>query len=204
MRPRSFNGLLLLFVFCFPVLVFPASIPGKYRQKVASLQEQYQLQRRDPLILVDTAEQLLLLIRNDRLVKRYRISTSRYGLGSENGSFKTPTGSHRIQEKIGKGASFGTIFKFRVNTGDIAQIPSDNNAEDYVTSRIMHLIGLEVGHNRGEGVDSYRRCIYIHGTPDEKRIGQPTSRGCIRMKNKDVISLFKRVGEGTLVEILGE
>ena len=93
-------------------------------------------------------------------------------------------------------------LKYRAYTGRQLRVDGDYAAEDMITSRLFHLIGLEPGLNQGEGVDSYRRCIYIHGTTEESKIGQPASRGCIRMLNDDVIHLFSKVEEGALVWIV--
>ncbi len=153
---------------------------------------------------IDISEQKLYLYCNygngKQEVKTYPVSTSKYGIGSEAGSNKTPLGLHRIKNKIGDGAPQNTIFKARRNTGKKAIINQPNSG-DLVTTRIMWLTGLEPGKNSGRGIDSYRRYIYIHGTAEEEKIGEVASHGCIRMYNKDVIDLFDRVDEGTKVEI---
>ncbi|EDN69560.1 ErfK/YbiS/YcfS/YnhG family protein [Beggiatoa sp. PS] len=133
-------------------------------------------------------------------IKTYPVSTSKYGIGSEAGSNKTPLGAHRIKDKIGDGAQKGMIFKARRSTGQIAEMNVEG-AGDLVTTRIMWLTGLEQGANSGPGIDSYQRYIYIHGTGEENKIGQPASHGCIRMYNDDVINLFDLVTEGTEVHI---
>ena len=154
-------------------------------------------------IRVSVANQMLYLIDNEEVIEEYPISTSVYGIGSEAGSNKTPLGKHKILNKIGDKAPLGTIFKSRINTGRKAKIYTDSTdlEEDDVTTRILRLTGLEPGKNKGPGVDSYSRYIYIHGTPEEGLIGKPASHGCIRMKNADVIKLFDQVEEGTLVMI---
>ncbi|MEQ9439273.1 MAG: L,D-transpeptidase [Cyclobacteriaceae bacterium] len=154
-------------------------------------------------IRVSVANQMLYLIDNGEVIHEYPISTSVYGIGSEAGSNKTPLGKHKILKKFGDNAAPGTIFKSRINTGRIATIYTDDTDldEDDVTTRIMRLTGLEPGKNKGPGVDSYARYIYIHGTPEEGLIGQPASHGCIRMKNADVIQLYDLVKEGVLVMI---
>jgi hypothetical protein len=161
-------------------------------------------------IIVDISEQQLSLYQSckllaNRLVENnfiisYPISTSKYGIGSQARSNKTPLGLHRIEEKIGASAPLGTIFKARQNTGKIAEI-NQAGAGDLVTTRIMWLKGLEPNKNQGAGIDSYQRYIYIHGTVEENKIGQPASHGCIRMNNRDVIELFEQVKAGTLVDI---
>ena len=157
-------------------------------------------------IVIDISEQQLYLYEGkqaieDNLIKSYPVSSSKYGIGSQAGSNKTPLGQHRIQNKIGDGAPEGMIFKARQNTGIIADI-NGKDRSDFVTTRIMWLKGLEPGKNRGRRIDSYKRYIYIHGTAEEDKIGQPASHGCIRMYNNEVIDLFERVKEGTRVDIV--
>ncbi len=157
------------------------------------------------IIVVDISEQKLFLYQGeqaieDNLIKSYSISTSKYGIGNQAGSNKTPLGLHQIQEKIGENAPLGMIFKARQNTGQIAKM-NQEGAGDLVTTRIMWLKGLEPGKNAGLGIDSYQRYIYIHGTPEENKIGKPASHGCVRMYNADVIDLFNWVNEGTVVDI---
>ena len=165
--------------------------------------------RADELIItVDVSKQKLFLFENvpfenPKLIKMYPVSTSKYGVGNERDSMKTPLGTHFIAEKIGDGAKIGTIFELCENTGGIAEIYTDATdiQEDLITTRILWLKGIVPGVNEGEGVDSYNRHIYIHGTPEEGLIGTPASNGCIRMKNKDIIELFDSIPEGTLVGI---
>ena len=145
------------------------------------------------------SKQRLLLIENREVKREYRISSSKYGIGNKAGSNKTPLGMHRVVSKLGRNACLGAIFKQRRNTGKIARINKDSG--DLITTRILRLEGLENGVNRGKGIDSFQRCIYIHGTPEEKMIGKPASHGCIRMKNRDIIKLFNLVKRDTLVEI---
>lgn len=137
------------------------------------------------------------------MLKTWPVSTSQYGTGCKNGSNKTPTGLHRIVSKIGRNAPMGGIFKRRRFTGKVARIFRRPRTErvDQITTRVLRLEGLEEGKNRGGDIDTLRRCIYIHGTPEEWLIGRPASHGCIRMKNKDVIKLFDLVKRGTLVQI---
>ena len=133
----------------------------------------------------------------------YSVSTSRYGLGCEQDSNKTPTGAHIIAEKIGDDGVMNEIFKGRQATGEVAEIihTAQQSDQDLILSRIMWLRGLEDGHNCGEGIDSYQRYIYIHGTAEEGLLGMPASHGCVRMSNKDVIELFDLISEGTFVYI---
>ena len=160
------------------------------------------------LITVDVSRQKLFLFENvpfenPKLIKMYPVSTSKYGVGNEENGMKTPLGTHFIAEKIGDGAKIGTIFELCESTGRIAEIytHATDIEEDLITTRILWLKGIVPGVNEGEGVDSYNRHIYIHGTPEEGLIGTPASNGCIRMKNKDIIELFDSIAEGTLVGI---
>lgn len=146
-------------------------------------------------IVIDSKNQSLNLFRGGQLVFTAPVSTSRFGLGFEMGSRKTPTGSFRILEKIGGAAPTGTVFEGR---RPIAA-PVDRSADsDLITSRILWLDGLD--ENNANTKDRY---IYIHGTNHEKSIGQPSSNGCIRMRDADIIELFDLVEVGTLAEIVG-
>ena len=154
-------------------------------------------------IEIDISLQRLYLVDNSTIISSYPISSSKYGEGSKQNSFKTPLGSHMIKEMIGDQVPKNTIFISRINTQREAKIIHDqeNSDNDYVTTRIMWLDGLEDGKNKGKGVDSYKRYIYIHGTHEEGLIGQKASHGCIRMFNSDVIELFSVVKKGTKVYI---
>ena len=154
-------------------------------------------------IEVDISEQRLYLIENNLVKASYPISTSKYGEGSIENSFKTPLGEHSIKEMIGEEAEINTIFTSRINTKRSATIIDqfEDTDNDYVTSRIMWLDGEEDGFNKGGNVDSFRRYIYIHGTHEEGLIGTKASHGCIRMFNYDVIELFNLVNIGTKVLI---
>ena len=156
-------------------------------------------------ILVDISQQRLFLLDNrGDLVISYPISSSSYGEGQIENSYKTPLGNHIIKEKIGTDAPKNTIFKERINTGKLAEIYHDDydSEDDHVTSRILWLEGTEEGFNKGGNVDSFYRYIYIHGTPEEGLIGEKASHGCIRMFNQDVIELFSLVEKGTKVNIV--
>jgi L,D-transpeptidase YbiS len=144
-------------------------------------------------IYVHVPSQTLDLIDGENVVRRYAISTSRYGLGSEPGSNKTPTGRFRIAEKHGDGAEPGMVFVSRIPTGTIGR-PED--PKDNVQTRILWLDGLESGN-----ANTYERYVYIHGTNAEGRLGAPASEGCIRMSNDDVIDLYDLVEPGTEVVI---
>ncbi|HEV2045763.1 MAG TPA: L,D-transpeptidase [Chthoniobacterales bacterium] len=142
---------------------------------------------------ISIREQLLRLKRDDETLQTYPISSSRFGLGSEEGSMKTPLGEFRVAEKIGHEAAPGTIFKARVALGPDDPLP---DTEDFITSRILWLEGLDE-----DNANTRDRFIYIHGTKHEDKIGQPDSHGCIRMRNDDVIELFDLVDETTPVVI---
>lgn len=174
-----------------------------YTQSLEKLRTRFGLQEDESVIIVSVNEQKLLLVKNGEVARSYPISGSAYGIGSRAGSNKTPLGSHKIAQTFGTGAPIGTIFRSRVNTGKVATIYTDDTdvEDDLVTTRIMWLDGLEAGQNKGPGVDSRSRYIYIHGTQEEGLIGRPASHGCIRMKNQDVVELFDLVSVGTLVEI---
>jgi hypothetical protein len=135
--------------------------------------------------------------RRYRFVKKFRCSTSRFGISQIAGSKGTPLGLHRIVEKIGAGWPAGTVFQNRKPVGYTWQgMP---NAK--ITTRVLWLEGLEPGYNRGGNVDSYARYIYIHGTGDETTIGRPASCGCIHLADADLIPLFDWLPTGTLVWI---
>lgn len=152
-------------------------------------------------IVVRVSKQRLYLYDGNIFVKEYAVSTSKYGVGSKEGSNKTPLGLHTIVSKIGSNAAQGEIIASRKRTKKIMQRASGNKEDDIITTRILRLEGLEKGVNRGQGIDSYDRCIYIHGTSQEHRIGTPASHGCIRMKNHDIMELFAMVRRGTHVAI---
>ena len=128
-------------------------------------------------------------------MKSYLISTSKFGLGDQPGSKYTPLGTMRIARKIGGGAPSGAVFKSRRRTGEILR--PNSPGRDPIVSRILWLKGTQ-----RENRNAYRRFIYIHGTPEEWRIGTPASYGCIRMKSRDVIDLYRRVGVGAEVKVI--
>ncbi len=127
----------------------------------------------------------------------FRISTSRYGTGQAAHSNRTPLGLHRIAVKIGAGQPVGTVFEGRRPVG----LTWQGRAKAAIAHRILWLEGLEEGFNRGDGVDSFRRYIYIHGLGDEPSLGRPASRGCMHMAAADLMPLFDRLPVGTLVWI---
>ena len=156
------------------------------------------------LLFVSIENQKMYHIKEGAIVKKYIISSSEYGTGSEAGSNKTPLGLHKVKEKYGDNTPINGRITGRVFYGDIATIYTDKtkSKNDDITSRIFWLEGMEKGKNQGKGIDSFSRYIYIHGTSEEGRLGKPASHGCIRMKNKEVINLYKLIEVGTLVLIL--
>ncbi|HXA08405.1 MAG TPA: L,D-transpeptidase [Chthoniobacterales bacterium] len=151
------------------------------------------MQTSAPIIRISVRDQRIELVAGDSVLSSYPISTSRFGLGSEEGSMKTPLGKFKIGEKIGAGVPSGTVFRGRVPLGpDEAPPPTD----DRILSRILWLDGLEE-HN----ANTRQRYIYVHGTNHEDEIGQPASHGCIRMRNADLIALFDQVPLGAQVVI---
>ncbi len=154
---------------------------------------------RELFLVVSIETQTLLVCVNDTIIERYDVSSSRFGNGIRENSLKTPLGIHRIKEKFGAGAPAGRIFKDRIDTGIDWDRPSTE--DNLILTRILRLEGLEEGINKGAGVDSYERYIYIHGTSQEAFIGIPLSHGCVCLRNHDIIRLFEIVKEGTLVYI---
>jgi hypothetical protein len=158
----------------------------------------------DRFVYIAAKNQKLYLIDGDAVIAEYSVSTAVKGVGSELGSFKTPTGLHKVAEKIGDGVELYGIFKQKVFTGSYAEPIAEERVtnEDLITTRILHLRGEEEGLNKGSGVDSYERGIFIHGTHEEGLIGQAASKGCVRMRNEEMLSLYREIEVGTFVVIL--
>jgi lipoprotein-anchoring transpeptidase ErfK/SrfK len=148
-----------------------------------------------PRIEISVAKQKLVLMAGRRKLRDYPVSTSAFGLGTEEGSMKTPTGRFRISEMIGAGFPIGTVFKSRRPVKATKKMLHD---ADLIMSRILWLDGLEA-----ENANTHSRYIYIHGTNHEEQIGQAASHGCVRMRNADIAELFDLVSEGTPVRIKG-
>lgn len=155
-------------------------------------------------IRVDIAAQALELSDGGDVLRRYLVSTSRNGAGQKNGSFCTPLGRHVVRAKIGGGAPPNTVFVKRRATGEVwsEELAARHPGRDWMLTRILWLSGCEPGFNRLGEVDTMRRYIYIHGSPDTAVMGQPGSIGCIRMHNRDIVELFDLVEAGTPVEIV--
>ncbi len=149
------------------------------------------------------AQTLELLDDAGNVLRRYPVSTAANGAGEENGSFCTPRGRHVIRVKIGEGQPLNTVFVRRRPTGEIYTpgLGEQHPTRDWILTRILWLSGCEPGCNRMGSRDTMRRYIYIHGTPDSTVLGQPGSKGCVRMRNADMVELFDLVAPGTAVHI---
>jgi len=154
-------------------------------------------------IEIDAAKQELRLLDGKRVVKRYAVSTATRGLGEKNGSLCTPRGRHIVRAKIGAGQPVGTVFVRRRPTGEVwtPELHEKYPGRDWILTRILWLSGREPGRNRLGDVDTMRRYIYIHGSPDTAAMGKPGSIGCIRMRNRDITELFDLVAPYTEVQI---
>ena len=140
-------------------------------------------------IVIDIPSQTLSLIGGDgACIRRYQVSTARNGAGELSGSHCTPRGRHIVRARIGAGAPLGAAFRGRRPTGEVwtPELAATHPARDWILTRILWLSGTEPGRNRLGEVDSMRRYIYIHGTPDTEPMGVPLSIGCVRMRNRDV------------------
>ena len=147
-----------------------------------------------PELIVSVADQELAFVQHGNVVTRYPVSTSKFGLGDSAGSYRTPLGTLFVSGKFGDKLAAGAVIKSRNPTGEV--VAPNAPGRDAIISRVIWLRGLEE-QNRG----AHERCIYIHGTPEENRIGKPASFGCIRMRSNDVIALYERVHIGMHVLI---
>jgi lipoprotein-anchoring transpeptidase ErfK/SrfK len=145
-------------------------------------------------MIVSVPDQVLALVDRGKLIARYSISTSKFGTGDSNASFLTPLGTLFVSAKIGDRLPPGAVIKNRIPTGEIVGV--DAPGRDAIVSRVIWLRGMETQNQKARD-----RCIYIHGTPEERRIGNPASFGCIRMRSRDIIDLYDRVHIGTHVTI---
>ena len=145
-------------------------------------------------MIVSVPDQELALVDRGKLIARYSISTSKFGTGDSNASYRTPLGTLFVSAKIGDRLPPGAVIKNRVPTGEI--VAADAPGRDPIVSRVIWLRGMETQNEKARD-----RCIYIHGTPEERRIGKPASFGCIRMRSRDIIDLYDRVHIGTHVVI---
>lgn len=154
----------------------------------------------NPAVWVSVDEQVLRLVRGRDILFEAPCATSENGTGSEMHSNKTPLGWHAISKRIGQDAPSGQVYRSKMPTNEVWK-PGQVSDEDLVLSRILVLDGLEDGLNKGGNVDSFARFIYVHGTNEEDLVGTPSSHGCIRLRNDDVIKLFDIAPEGTLLLI---
>jgi lipoprotein-anchoring transpeptidase ErfK/SrfK len=149
----------------------------------------------DTRLLISVEDQKMVLLRDGAEIFRFPVSTSKFGLGDRWGSFATPTGTMQVAQKIGENAQEGAVFKERRLTGEV--LPPNAPGRDPIVTRILWLRGLEP-----QNANCFKRCIYIHGTPEERLLGAPVSWGCIRMRSKDVVRVFESVAVGTKVEVV--
>jgi hypothetical protein len=148
-------------------------------------------------VIVSVKEQKLMLMANGARLATYPVSTSKFGLGDNWGRMTTPLGFMQVAKKIGDNAPVGAVFRNRRFTGEI--LKPNAPGRDPVITRIIWLRGLQASN-----AHAYSRCIYIHGTPEERFIGKPASYGCIRMKSRDVADLYAKLPVGTLVEVVAD
>src|SRR4029450_590295 len=145
-------------------------------------------------VIVSVPDQVLALVDRRRLIARYPVSTSKFGIGDSSGSYRTPLGTLFVSAKFGDNLPPGAVIKNRVPTGEL--VTANAPGRDPIVARVIWLRGMEA-QNRG----ARDRCIYIHGTSEERRIGKPASFGCIRMRSRDVIALYSSVHIGMHVSI---
>ena len=145
-------------------------------------------------MIVSVPDQVLAFVDRGKLIARYSISTSKFGTGDSNASYRTPLGTLFVSAKIGDRLPSGAVIKNRIPTGETVAV--DAPGRDAIVSRVIWLRGMETQNQKARD-----RCIYIHGTPEERRIGNPASFGCIRMRSRDIIDLYDRVHIGTHVLI---
>ena len=145
-------------------------------------------------LIVSVPDQVLALVDRGKLIARYSFQTSKFGTGDSAASYRTPLGTLFVSAKVGDRLPPGAVIKNRIPTGEIVSV--DAPRRDPIVSRVIWLRGMEMQNEKARD-----RCIYIHGTPEERRIGKPASFGCIRMRSRDIIDLYDRVHIGTHVQI---
>ena len=160
-------------------------------------------QANEKIIDIDVTKQQLTLLEDDTVIAHYGVSTAKNGVGQQNGSECTPLGWHTIRAKIGSSAKENSVFVARRETGELfsEELKQQHPERDWILTRILWLRGMEAGKNWGGEVDTMRRYIYIHGCPDSDSFSAPSSHGCVKMRNKDIIELFSNVNAGTRVLI---
>ena len=154
-------------------------------------------------INISVSSQKLSLFQEGELVSSYKVSTALKGVGQEKNTNKTPLGNHIIRAMIGRNLPISAVIKARRFTNEIwtKELDDPSITVDWILSRVIWLSGKDLGRNRLGNVDTMQRYIYIHGTNEEHLLGTPSSHGCIRMSNEDVIELFDLVSVGDIVEI---
>lgn len=150
-----------------------------------------------PEVIINVDEQMLKVVKDGQEVAKFPVSTSKFGLGDEFRSYKTPLGQMQICEKMGGKLPMGAVLKGGRFTGKVLQ--PNAPGRDPIVTRMIRLRGLEPQNSH-----ALKRGIFIHGTPEEERIGKPVSWGCIRMRSRDVVELYKQVPVGTRVVICGK
>jgi hypothetical protein len=199
------------FLFVFAILSLAFTVPADRReirpkQGLADMLLTYMEARYSgidadgDILYVAVRNQRMYHVRGRHMLNEYVISTAANGLGGEQNSYRTPTGLHYVRDRVGKDVPAWGILRERAYTGERFDSTATPNG-DVITSRILRLSGMEQGLNAGGLTDSYERGIYIHGTADEASLGTPSSHGCIRMANRDVIQLFDAIPVGALVVI---
>ncbi len=148
-------------------------------------------------VIISVRDQKLMVVGNGAKLATYPVSTSKFGLGDDWGRMTTPLGFLQVAQKIGDHAPAGAVFRNRRFTGEI--LKPNAPGRDPIITRIIWLRGLEASNSH-----AFSRCIYIHGTPEEKRIGRPASYGCIRMKSRDITELYAQLPLGAIVEIVAD
>jgi len=146
-------------------------------------------------VVISVPDQKMILYKDSQPVAEYYVSTSKYGVGDHPGSYATPLGTLEVENKIGTNTPYCGVMKSRRFTGEI--LHPNAPGRDPIVTRILWLRGLESCNS-----NAYRRCIYIHGTPEERNIGRPASFGCIRMRSEDIINLYNAIGVGAKVQII--
>ena len=193
-------GQVILFIY----LLFSFSADESIIDRVNNYCEEKKGKTYDEILFVSVKEQKMYHIVENTIVKEYLVSTAKKGVGNQKNSDMTPHGLHYVKQKHGSKTPKNGRMIGRVFYGQIATIYADTTSSktDDITSRILWLSGMEKDINKGGNVDSYNRYIYIHGTSEEGKIGTPSSHGCVRMLNTDIIQLYAKIKIGTKVLIL--
>ena len=187
-KSRMFRPLTVVFAFVSLAPALRAAAPIPVPRTPAPFEV-------DSRVIISVRDQKLMLLQHGTRIATYPISTSKFGLGDSLGRMTTPLGSLQVAQKIGDQAPVGAVFHNRRFTGEILR--PNAPGRDPIVTRIIWLRGLEP-----QNVHAYNRCIYIHGTPEEKTIGRPASYGCIRMKSNDVAALYNQLPLGAMVQIV--